>query len=207
MFGAGGHSKDLAYLSQFDKYNKWNIIGYLDDNKSLVNESIIGSVSDLPSLLDKYKSLFYTIGINSSSIRKSIDKDFGSIHRAANLIHQTAVIGSDCLYKNGLTMGPYSVLTTMVNLGAHVHINTAASINQASSVGDYCTISPGARICGDVSIGDGTSIGAGAIVINFKSVGSNCILGAGTVVIDHIPNGATIVGVPGREIKRFGEYV
>ena len=127
------------------------MIGYLDDNKSLVNESIIRSISELPSLLDKYKSLFYTIGINSSSIRRSIDKDFGSIERAANLVHETAVIGSNCLYKNGLTMGPYSVLTTMVSLGSHVHVNTAASINQASSIGDYCTISPGARVCGRVS--------------------------------------------------------
>lgn len=207
MCGAGGHSKDLLYLSQYDKYNKWNVIGYLDDNNNLTNESIIGIVSDLPNLLDKYKSLFYSIGINSSSIRRTIDKNYGSIERAANLVHETAVIGSQCSYKNGLTMGPYSVLTTMVNLGAHVHVNTAASINQASSIGDYCTISPGARVCGDVFVGEGTSIGAGAIIINFKTVGSDCILGAGTVVIDNISNGSTVVGVPGREIKRFGEYI
>lgn len=207
MCGAGGHSKDLLYLSQYDKYNKWNVIGYLDDNNNLTNESIIGTVSDLPNLLNKYKSLFYSIGINSSSIRRTIDKNYGSIERAANLVHETAVIGSQCSYKNGLTMGPYSVLTTMVNLGAHVHVNTAASINQASSIGDYCTISPGARVCGDVFVGEGTSIGAGAIIINFKTVGSDCILGAGTVVIDNISNGSTVVGVPGREIKRFGEYI
>lgn len=207
MCGAGGHSKDLLYLSQYDKYNKWNVIGYLDDNNNLTNESIIGIVSDLPNLLDKYKSLFYSIGINSSSIRRTIDKNYGSIERAANLVHETAVIGSQCSYKNGLTMGPYSVLTTMVSLGGHVHINTAASVNQASSIGDYCTVSPGARVCGDVSVGEGTSIGAGAIIINFKTVGSDCILGAGTVVIDNISDGSTVVGVPGREIKRFGEYI
>lgn len=104
-------------------------------------------------------------------------------------------------------MGPYSVLTTMVELGVHVHINTAASINQASKVGDYCTISPGARVCGDVSIGETTSVGAGSTIINFKNVGRDCILGAGTVVIDNIGDGCTVVGVPGREIKRFGEYI
>lgn len=126
---------------------------------------------------------------------------------AANLIHDTAVIGKNCKFDNGLTMGPYSVLTTMVTLGCHVHVNTSATINQSSYIGDFCTISPGAKICGDVKIGSVTSIGAGAVVINFKTIGSNCILGAGTVVIDDIDDGLTVVGVPGREIKRFGEYI
>jgi len=158
-------------------------------------------------LLDKYPNLKYTIAINSSKIRKEIESKINRINQAANLIHETALIGTYCSYGNGLTMGPYSVLTTRVHLGKHVHINTAASINQSSSIGDFCTVSPGARICGDVNVGEATSIGAGSVIINFKNVGSNCTLGAGTVVIEHISDGATVVGVPGREIKKFGEYI
>ena len=154
-----------------------------------------------------YNNLYFSIGINSSSIRKAIANKYQNLSRAANLIHDTAVIGTMCTYQNGLTMGPYSVLTTRVDLGQHVHINTLASINQSSRLGDFCTVSPGARICGDVSIGECTSVGAGSTIINFKNVGSDCILGAGTVVIDNIDNGSTVVGVPGREIKRFGEYI
>lgn len=171
------------------------------------NKQLLGDVSFLSFLLDKYPSLKYTIAINSSRVRKEIESKINRIERAANLIHETAVIGTDCEYGNGLTMGPYSVLTTRVTLGLHVHINTAASINQSSTIGDYCTVSPGARICGDVNVGETTSIGAGSVVINFKNVGSNCTLGAGTVVIDHVGDNATVVGVPGREIKRFGEYI
>lgn len=183
------------------------MIGFLDDNPSINNNNIIGSVSYINFLLDKYPNLKYTIAINSSSIRRHIESNIKRLDRAANLIHETAVVGTQCQYENGLTMGPYSVLTTRVNLGKHVHINTAASINQSSTIGDYCTVSPGARICGDVNVGEGTSIGAGSVIINFKNVGKNCTLGAGTVVIDHIKDGATVVGVPGREIKRFGEYI
>ena len=207
MFGAGGHSKDLEYLSQNDKYIRWNLIGFLDDNESLEDNNIIGTTSSLVQLLQKYNNLYFSIGINSSSIRKAIANKYQNLSRAANLIHDTAVIGTMCTYQNGLTMGPYSVLTTRVDLGQHVHINTLASINQSSRLGDFCTVSPGARICGDVSIGECTSVGAGSTIINFKNVGSDCILGAGTVVIDNIDNGSTVVGVPGREIKRFGEYI
>lgn len=190
-----------------DKYEHWNIIGYLDDDPTANNGDLLGDVSFIDFLLQKYSNLKYTIAINSSNIRQSIEGRINQINRAANLIHETAIIGSYCEYGNGLTMGPYSVLTTRVKLGVHVHVNTGASINQSSSIGDYCTISPGARICGDVNIGDITSVGAGSVVINFKNVGRNCTLGAGTVVIDDIDNGATVVGVPGRSIKRFGEYI
>ena len=201
IIGAGGHSKDLEYLSSFDKYNNWNIIGYLDDNLSLNKSNILGNVSYINYLLEKYSNLKYTIAINSSKIRKNIESNIKRLDRAANLVHETAVIGTQCKYQNGLTMGPYSVLTTRVNIGAHVHINTAASVNQSSTIGDYCTISPGARICGDVSIGETTSVGAGAVVINVKKIGTDCVLGAGTVVISDIPNGSTVVGVPGKIIK------
>lgn len=207
LFGAGGHAKDLEYLSQCDKYEKWNVIGYLDDNPYVQENNLIGNVSFLNFLLVKYPKIKYTIAINSSAVRKNIESKINRVDRAANLIHETAVIGSHCTYGNGLTMGPYSVLTTRINLGVHVHLNTSASVNQSSNIGDYCTLSPGSRVCGDVNIGHTTSVGAGAVIINFKNIGSNCTLGAGTVVIDDTEDGATVVGVPGRPIKRFGEYI
>lgn len=205
FIGGGGHYKDLLYLSEYDKYNEWNCIGYLDDNSEVVDR--LGSVSELPAYINKYSNLYYCIAINSSKIRASIDTLYGDVAKSANLIHESAVIGSNCSYNNGLTMGPYSVLTTNVNIGKHVHINSSSSINQSSTVGDYCTVSPGARICGDVKIGKRTSVGAGAVIINYKSIGEDCILGAGTVVIDNIDNHTTVVGVPGRPIKKFGEYI
>lgn len=207
IIGSGGHAKDLEYLALTDKYIKWNIIGYLDDNLSIDNKNLLGKTSLILNLLDKYPSLKYTIAINSSIIRKEIESNIQRLDRAANLVHETAIIGTDCTYQNGLTMGPYSVLTTKVTLGAHVHINTAASINQSSTIGNYCTISPGARICGDVKIGDTTSVGSGSVIINYKTIGNNCTLGAGTVVIDDVQDDVTVVGVPGREIKKFGEYI
>lgn len=205
FLGGGGHYRDLLYLSQNDKYTRWNCIGFLDDDPTI--EHRLGAISDLPYFLDKYDNLHYCIAINSSKIRFDLDSFYGRVDRSANLIHETAVIGSNCSFENGITMGPYSVLTTGVKLGRHTHINTAASINQNASLGGYCTVSPGARICGDIDIGNVTSVGAGATIINFKNVGSNCIIGAGAVVISDIPDNCTVVGVPGKIIKgNQGDY-
>lgn len=204
FLGGGGHYKDLLYISETDKYNKWNCIGFLDDNEST---NRLGPCKDLPKYLKKYKDLKYCIAINSSKIRQKLDFLYGEENKSANLIHETALTGNNCSYANGITMGPYSLLTTNVQIGKHVHINSASSINQSSLIGDYCTISPGVRICGDVKVGNTTSIGAGAVIINFKTIGIECTLGAGTVVIDNVDDYTTVVGVPGREIKKFGEYI
>jgi len=205
ILGAGGHAKDLYYLSQNDKHHKWNVVGYLDD--FVTGSEILGPIKNLIELQQKYPDLYYTIAVNSSTVRRKIDLELGKPKNAANLIHESAIIGMNCRYQDGLTMGPYSVLTIDVSLGRHVHVNSGATINQSSSLGDYCTVSPGARICGDVKVGNTTAVGAGSIIINVKSVGSECILGAGTVVIEDIDSGSTVVGVPGRPIKRFGEYI
>ncbi len=198
FLGGGGHHKDLLYLSENDKYTKWNCIGFLDDKPV---ENRLDSCSSLPWYLEKYKNLKYCIAINSSELRQKLDLLYGDPSRSANLIHETAVIGSNCSYENGITMGPYSVLTTGVSVGLHTHINSCVSINQNSNIGKYCTLSPGSRICGDVNIGDTVSIGAGATVINLMTIGNNSILGAGTVVIKNVPDNCTVVGVPGKIIK------
>jgi len=199
--GGGGHYKDLLYLCEYDKYTNWNNIGFLDDNENLKDR--IGPINKLPWLLKRYKQLHYCIAINSSTIRRDIDLSYGNINRSANLIHETAVIGTDCVYQNGITMGPYSILTTQVGVGTHTHINSSVSINQNSKIGNYCTLSPGARVCGDVKMEDAVSVGAGAVIINLIEVGSNSILGAGTVVVKDIPKNSTVVGVPGKIIKTY----
>jgi len=91
------------------------------------NGDLLGDVSFTNFLLDKYPNLKYTIAINSSRIRREIESNINRIDRAANLIHETAVVGTQCQYGNGLTMGPYSVLTTRVNLGIHVHVKCRGS--------------------------------------------------------------------------------
>lgn len=198
FLGGGGHYKDLLYLSENDKYTNWNCIGFLDDNQI---DGRLDSCSALPEYLEKYKNIKYCIAINSSIIRQKLDLLYGDKSKSANLIHETAIIGSNCSYDSGITMGPYSVLTTGVSIGLHTHINSCVSVNQNSKVGEYCTLSPGSRICGDVNIGNAVSIGASATVINLMTIGDNSILGAGTVVIKNVPNNCTVVGVPGKIIK------
>jgi len=54
-------------------------------------------------------------------------------------------------------------------------------------------------------IGDNVTIGAGARVLGGICVGSDVTIGANAVVIHDVPDGATVVGVPGRVLKIYGQ--
>ena len=52
---------------------------------------------------------------------------------------------------------------------------------------------------------DGSWIGAGAVVKQYITIGKNYMIGADTVVLHDVPDGATVVGVPGKQIN-VNEY-
>ena len=52
------------------------------------------------------------------------------------------------------------------------------------------------------TIGDNVSIGANVNIIGDITIGNNVEIGAGSVVIEEVPPNCTVVGVPGRIVKR-----
>ncbi len=122
-------------------------------------------------------------------------------------------------------VGPYSHLRAGTHIGPHAHIGNFAEIKNARlaagvKVGHFSYI-------GDASIGEDTNVGAGTVTANFDGaqkhttdigarafIGSDTVLrapvrvgddsrtGAGSVVTKDVPDGATVVGVPARVVKR-----
>ncbi len=54
-------------------------------------------------------------------------------------------------------------------------------------------------------LGNNIFIGAGAKILGGIRVGSNVKVGANAVVIDDVPDGATVVGIPARVVRREGK--
>jgi len=88
-------------------------------------------------------------------------------------------------------------------------------IGETSIVGDDVTLYQGATLGGTgkeklkrhPTIGNGVVIGAGAKVLGNIRVGDNSRVGAGSVVLRDVPDGSTVVGVPGHIILRHGKRV
>ncbi|NPV80593.1 MAG: serine O-acetyltransferase [Firmicutes bacterium] len=85
-------------------------------------------------------------------------------------------------------------------------------IGETAEIGDNVTLYQGVTLGGTgkekgkrhPTIGNNVMISAGAKVLGSITIGDNCKIGAGAVVIKSVPPGCTVVGVPGRIVKRDG---
>lgn len=93
-----------------------------------------------------------TIGVSAKIGRRLIIEHSGAI-----VVHGCAVIGDDCIIRQGVTIG-----------NRHLDDPMAAPV-----IGHRVNIGAGAKILGGVRIGDDAEIGANAVVI--KDVPAGCI--------------------------------
>jgi serine O-acetyltransferase len=88
-------------------------------------------------------------------------------------------------------------------------------IGETAEIGDDVTLYQGVTLGGTgkekgkrhPTIGNGVMISAGAKVLGNITVGDRAKIGAGAVVVRSVPPDATVVGVPGRVVRRAGRRV
>ena len=84
-------------------------------------------------------------------------------------------------------------------------INSSVIGGSNVSVGHQATI--GAEKHRSPVLGDDVKVGAGAKILGNVKIGSHVKIGANAVVTKDVPDGATVVGVPAKVVKIFGERV
>lgn len=83
-------------------------------------------------------------------------------------------------------------------------------IGETAVVGNNVTLYQGVTLGGTgkehgkrhPTIGDNVMISAGAKILGSFTIGENSKVGAGSVVLEEVPPNCTVVGVPGRVVKR-----
>lgn len=141
---------------------------------------------------------------NSCSKSKILKYSLGVIVR---------IVNSHYMYKYGI------IIPVKTKLGYGIKINhfSGIVINSECEIGNNVTISNNVTIgrddrgknVGCPSIGDNVYIGPGAKIFGKIRVGDNVAIGANAVVNKDIPNGAVVVGIPGKIISYKGsdEYI
>lgn len=200
IIGAGGHAKVIA-----DIVNKLGdeVVGFLDDNIELQNKVIYDGKKNIGTLKDinKYKDLYFIIGIGNNKVRKKIDEEHNLKWYTA--IHPNAVIASDVIIGEGTVVMAGTVINSSSNIGRHCIINTRVSIDHDNQICDYVHISPGATLAGTVTIKELSWVCAGATIINNITVEKNNVIGAGAVLVRNITeNNSTYVGVPAKKLLK-----
>lgn len=120
------------------------------------------------------------------------------------------VIGADTF------VGPFVEITSRVVIGARCKIQSHTFICAGVKIEDDVFVGHGVmftndrypKVAGDwklepTLVRRGASIGSGAVVLPGVTIGAGAMVGAGAVVVRDVPDGATVVGNPAREIQRF----
>lgn len=98
----------------------------------------------------------------------------------------TPTIGGGLFIQHG-----FATVLAAKKIGTHCHVNQQVTVGykggDAPLIGDNVMITCGAKVLGNVSVGNDSKIGANAVVVK------------------DVPDGATVVGVPGKVIKIYGE--
>lgn len=97
-----------------------------------------------------------------------------------------------------------------IGKGLFIDHGIGVIIGETTVIGDNVTLYQGVTLggtgkeCGKrhPTLGDNVMVSAGAKILGSFTVGENSKIGAGSVVLSQVPPNSTVVGVPGRIVKR-----
>lgn len=110
--------------------------------------------------------------------------------------------------KTGIEIHPGA----QIGKGFFIDHGNGVIIGETTIIGDNVTLYQGVTLGGTgkeqgkrhPTIGNNVMIGAGAKVLGSCTIGDDSKIGAGSVVLEPVPPGSTVVGVPGRVVRSYG---
>lgn len=209
ILGAGGFAREVhSWLLDCARAgSSLTIKGFLDDNAAALAgyeglPPIIGGLRDFS--LGMNDRLVFALGSPALKIElyaywKARGASFLTV------VHPTAVVGERVTIGEGCVLCPGVIATTDICVGNAVTLNAACSVGHDAVIGDGCTICGHADVTGFAQIGKGSFLGSHAVISPSTVVGTNCVVGAGSVVIRNVPDGATVFGIPAKQIAGFND--
>jgi sugar O-acyltransferase (sialic acid O-acetyltransferase NeuD family) len=181
--------------------NGINALGYYDDAPELAGViisglSVLGRIDDFGKLSGGQA----IVGIGDCRIRKVVASKFPSTVWAV-AIHAHSWVDPLCVLGPGSVVCAGGVVQVDVQVGAHCIINTGATVDHDSQLGNFVHICPGVHLGGNVAVGDGSWVGIGSRVLQGITIGKNVMVGAGSTVIRDIPDDAVVMGTPARIVR------
>lgn len=108
--------------------------------------------------------------------------------------------------KTGIEIHPGAT----IGKGLFIDHGNGVIIGETTIIGDNCTLYQGVTLGGTgkeqgkrhPTLGNNVMVSAGAKILGSFKIGDNSKVGAGSVVLEEVPPNSTVVGVPGRVVKR-----
>lgn len=137
-------------------------------------------------------------------------------HRIAHQLHRAQIpliprlISQLSRWLTGVEIHPGAT----IGKGMVIDHGMGIVIGETAIIGDYGLLYQGVTLGGTgkdqgkrhPTLGNHVIVGAGAKVLGNIDIGDHVRVGAGSVVLRHVPDYSTVVGVPGRIVRREGSY-
>jgi len=197
IIGAGNVGGFLA-LNQDLFEEKFNIIGFLDDDERKQGESlwkvpVLGTIDEISN----YKDASVAIGISNPKVKERILKRIGADFHFPSFVSENAWISKNVSIGKGVIIYPGVSINHESQIGNFVVINMNAAIGHNCTIEDHCSLAPGVNFAGFTHVESLVEIGIGASTIQKVRIGQGAIIGGQTMLICNAEKDAVYVGVPG----------
>ncbi|HEX7040083.1 MAG TPA: acetyltransferase [Trueperaceae bacterium] len=197
VMGAGGHAKVVVDTARAAGRQ----VAALVDRRPELRGSLVLDVPVLGEDTEVPDDVELVLAVGDNGVRARLAERHAG-RAFAVLVHPRAVLAADTEVGCGTVVFANAVLQPGARVGRHAIVNTAAVIEHDCALADLVQVASGATLAGGVVAEEGAFVGAGATVLPGVRLGPWCVVGAGAVVVRDVPGGATVVGVPARELRR-----
>lgn len=197
VIGAGGHAKVVLATLRACGYAAWAIF---DDDPAkwgsdLLGVTVQGGISGLAAL----PGMRAVIAVGDNAARATIAERLPEVEWLT-LVHPLAHVHPSVQFGPGTVVFAGAIIQPDTRIGAHVIVNTVASVDHDCIVGDFSHIAPGVHLAGNVRTGRGVFLGIGSVVAPGLRIGDWTTVGAGAAVVTDLQERITAVGVPARPL-------
>lgn len=205
IIGTGGLGRETALIvEEINKVDKkWNLLGFIDDNKDLIGKKINGYrvIGNRIYLNLREKEIYAVIAIANNSVKEELVNYLTNENiKYATLIHPLVKLNDSIKIGEGSIIYPGVIMTVDIKVGNHVIISPKCGIGHDTIIENYVTLLWNVNVSGGERIRQGVTLGSGSTIIQGLEIGKNSYVGAGAVVIRDVEENKTAVGVPARYI-------